>query len=84
MSKKDKPTDGNSMDCQQDATVVKRKMSAEKLTVSGADKKDWIGNQLKRIYDEAANEPLPDDMLELLGQLDDEEDPDSSSEPEHD
>lgn len=83
MSKKDKPTDGKSMNCQQDAAIIERSKPAEKVTVSGTDKKDWIGNQLKRIYDQAANEPLPDDMLELLGQLD-EEDSKTSSETEQD
>lgn len=83
MPGKDKPTDGKSMDCQQDATVIERTKKAEGKAVSGTDKKDWIANQLKSIYDEAAKEPLPDDMLELLGQLD-EADSKSSSETEQD
>ena len=33
-------------------------------------KKDWIGEQFKRIYDETAQEPLPEDMQKLLDALD--------------
>ena len=36
----------------------------------GKTKEDWIGNQLKRVYDEALHEQIPDDMLALLNQLD--------------
>ncbi len=35
-----------------------------------AGKEDWIGRQLRRVYDEAASEPLPDDLRLLLDQLD--------------
>ncbi len=33
-------------------------------------KEDWIGRQLRRVYDEAAAEPIPDDLRLLLDQLD--------------
>ncbi len=33
-------------------------------------REDWIGRQLRRVYDEAATEPLPDDLRALLDQLD--------------
>ncbi|HSM40724.1 MAG TPA: NepR family anti-sigma factor [Afifellaceae bacterium] len=33
-------------------------------------KKDWIGEQFKRIYDATAQEPVPDDMQKLLDALD--------------
>ena len=33
-------------------------------------KKDWIGEQFKRIYDVSAQEPLPEDMQKLLDALD--------------
>ncbi len=33
-------------------------------------KEDWIGNQLRRVYDEALQELIPEDMLRLLDQLD--------------
>lgn len=33
-------------------------------------KQDWIGNQLKRVYDEALAEDIPNDMLDLLSALD--------------
>jgi hypothetical protein len=33
-------------------------------------KQDWIGNQLRRVYDEALREAIPEDMLKLLDRLD--------------
>ena len=37
----------------------------------GMRKQDWIANQLRRVYDEALQEEIPADMLELLAKLDD-------------
>lgn len=40
--------------------------------VAGARRKeDWIGSQLKKVYDEALSEDIPDDMMDLLSALDD-------------
>ena len=36
----------------------------------GVRKQDWIANQLRRVYDEALQEDIPDDMLALLAKLD--------------
>ncbi|NVK35129.1 MAG: hypothetical protein HWE23_11655 [Rhodobacteraceae bacterium] len=36
-------------------------------------KEDWIGNQLKQVYDEALSEDIPSDMMDLLSALDDSE-----------
>jgi hypothetical protein len=36
----------------------------------GMRKQDWIANQLRRVYDEALQEAIPPDMLELLAKLD--------------
>jgi hypothetical protein len=36
----------------------------------GMRKQDWITNQLRRVYDEALQEAIPEDMLELLAKLD--------------
>lgn len=33
-------------------------------------KHDWIARQLQRVYDEALEEQIPDDMLALLSKLD--------------
>ncbi len=33
-------------------------------------KVDWIGDQLRRVYDDALHEDIPDDMLALLDKLD--------------
>ncbi len=32
-------------------------------------KKDWIGEQFRRVYDAAADEPLPEDMQKLLDEF---------------
>jgi hypothetical protein len=36
----------------------------------GARKEDWIANQLRRVYDEALNEQIPQKMIDLLNALD--------------
>ncbi|MBO0347352.1 NepR family anti-sigma factor [Roseibium limicola] len=36
----------------------------------GKSKEDWIGNQFRRIYDEALEDDIPNDMMDLLSQLD--------------
>jgi hypothetical protein len=38
-----------------------------------ARKQDWIASQLRRVYDEALQEDIPDDMMALLAKLDDKE-----------
>ncbi len=43
-------------------------------------KEDWIGNQLKQVYDEALSEDIPEDMLLLLASLDEAEEKSSESE----
>ncbi len=37
---------------------------------AGSGKQDLIGTQLRRVYDEALREAIPEDMLKLLDQLD--------------
>ncbi|MBN9669415.1 NepR family anti-sigma factor [Roseibium aggregatum] len=41
-----------------------------KPATGAKSKEDWIGNQLKKVYDEALSEDIPDDMLALLSALD--------------
>lgn len=53
-----------------------------KPTAAAKTKEDWIGNQLKKVYDEALSEDIPDDMLELLSALDDGEPEDQGSDEE--
>jgi len=38
--------------------------------VGAKSKEDWIGSQLKKVYDDALSESIPDDMLDLLSALD--------------
>jgi hypothetical protein len=33
-------------------------------------KDDWVGRQLRRVYDDALSEPIPDDLMSLLQQID--------------
>ena len=35
------------------------------------EKEDWIGRQLRRVFDDALHEPLPDDIMSLLERIDD-------------
>jgi hypothetical protein len=37
----------------------------------GTRRADWIGDHLKQVYDEALNETIPPEMLDLLAKLDD-------------
>jgi hypothetical protein len=39
----------------------------------GGRRADWIGDHLKQVYDEALQEAIPAEMLELLGKLDESE-----------
>lgn len=52
---------------------------------TAGDKQDWIGDQLRRVYDEALHEDIPQEMLVLLDRLDGtsrtDEDKDDSSDP---
>ena len=36
----------------------------------GSRKEDWIANQLRRVYDDALHEAIPQSMLDLLNALD--------------
>lgn len=41
---------------------------ATRKTASG--KEDWIGAHLRKVYDEALTEPVPDRFLDLLKEID--------------
>jgi chorismate mutase len=41
-----------------------------------SDKEEWIGQQLRAVYDKTLNEPIPERFLELLKKID-EKDPES-------
>lgn len=40
---------------------------------AGPGKQDWIGANLRKVYDEALNEPVPDRLLALLEKIDQKE-----------
>jgi Anti-sigma factor NepR len=50
----------------------------------GARKQDWIGNQLRMVYDQALSEDIPPEMLALLDQLDEGGDPERDAAPSDD
>jgi hypothetical protein len=37
---------------------------------AAAGKEDWIGAHLRKVYDEALSEPVPDRFLDLLKEID--------------
>lgn len=39
----------------------------------GSRKEDWIANQLRRVYDEAVTDTIPQSMIDLLNALDGDE-----------
>lgn len=45
---------------------------------AGDPLREKIGGNLRQIYDEVVNEPVPDDFLELLAKADSQEDSDNS------
>ena len=47
--------------------------------VPGSRKEDWIGNQLRRVYSEVAEEAIPQQMMDLLNALDDSDPKDGES-----
>jgi len=44
--------------------------SAPPADNSQGEKEDWIGRQLRRVFDHSLNEPLPDDIMSLLDRID--------------
>jgi len=54
-----------------EAASARRRVSQGKKSDPG--KQDWIGANLRKVYDEALNEPVPDRFLALLKQIDQKE-----------
>ena len=44
---------------------------SEATRTPGTRKEDWIANQFRRVYDDALNDSIPAEMLDLLNALDD-------------
>ena len=42
----------------------------EPVKKAAASKEDWIGAHLRKVYDEALSEPIPDRFLALLKEID--------------
>ena len=59
-----------SVDRQRTRRGDRPKSSDEGRAHNAGRKHDWIANQLRRVYDDALQEEIPDDMLDLLKQLD--------------
>lgn len=47
----------------------KKPASEAKTTPPGGTDEDQIAQSLKRVYDDVANQPLPDRLVELLDKL---------------
>lgn len=58
---------------QQDNTVPNEEKPNEKARAIRARQRA-IGRELRRMYDDVAQEPVPEDFLELLRRIDDAED----------
>jgi Anti-sigma factor NepR len=44
--------------------------SAQSAKKAAPGKEDWIGAHLRKVYDEALSEPVPDRFLALLKEID--------------
>jgi hypothetical protein len=42
---------------------------AQKAERGAVEKEDWIGSNLRKVYDEVLNEPIPDRFLSLLKEI---------------
>ena len=49
------------------------------VTTPADERADWIGQELRKVYDEAASEAIPDRFAALLSRLRDAEDEGSKS-----
>ena len=58
-------------------TVDNASMSEATTRRPGTRKEDWITLQFRRVYDDALQDSLPPEMLELLNELDEKADPSS-------
>jgi len=47
-----------------------RQSPAHTAKKAGGGKEDWIGAHLRKVYDEALTEPVPDRFLALLKEID--------------
>ncbi|HEY9537264.1 MAG TPA: NepR family anti-sigma factor [Kiloniellaceae bacterium] len=59
------------MNDERDTAPDRRPPAAAKKAGSG--KEDWIGAHLRRVYDEALSEPVPDRFLSILKKIDQKE-----------
>jgi hypothetical protein len=49
---------------------VKKELPDREKTIAARARQRAIGRELRRIYDEVVQEPVPDDFLELLKKID--------------
>jgi hypothetical protein len=49
---------------------VKRELPDREKTIAARARQSAIGRELRRIYDEVVQKPVPDDFLELLKKID--------------
>ena len=53
-----------------------RKQQAPRNDAHSGEKADWIGRELRKVFNETLNEPIPDRLKDLLTKLSDGEDED--------
>ncbi len=72
---KDRPptsTDQDPATIRSEADAKSQPLEREEATrVAGVDVQAYIGRQLRAVYDDVANQPVPDRFLALMKQLED-------------
>lgn len=51
--------------------MTERDTPPPKQKIDAEQRQERIGDQLRKLYDDVANEPVPDDFLRLLEEADD-------------
>ncbi len=55
-------------------TALKAKPQAARRDESAPETGDWIGQELRKVFDEVLNEPIPDRLRALLTRMREDED----------
>lgn len=58
---------GTTLPSDRDSSTEPKRKAAEKARPGGGDKE--MGTALRSVYQKTVNEPIPDEMLDLLGKL---------------
>lgn len=58
--------------------MTKRPGTSPNSTTAARARQDRIGDQLRKLYDDVAHEPVPEDFLKLLQSADDQDEADEA------